>query len=121
MSRSVQAILGVFIVVVAVGVVAAIAAGSGGRQREQGGDGPTAGLHIDSLQGNTVVLRDADGILVSAQVDAATVIKRGDQVITLADLRAGDRVEVRPNPDATGQTHLERITVNPEGDGSGDD
>jgi len=115
-TRGVQLLLGIFGVVVGAAVVVALVVGPQAKGGGEKGDKAT-GLQIESVEGQQVTFRDVTGSLLSGQVDTKTVIKRGDQVIALADLRPGDPVEVRPRPGASGQTRLDRITIKPPRDG----
>lgn len=80
MSQGVRVILVVFMLVVAIAVVAAIILGPGGRRGDEDGEGrrePPEGMHVASIEGRTIVPRDAGGSLILAQLDTEWPKGRG--------------------------------------------
>ncbi len=85
--------------------------GPGERGGHGAGDkqgGPREAATLASVSGNTLNLTKADGTTSTATVDANTKYQKADKQITLADLKAGDKLAIHV---AQGATTADRVDV----------
>lgn len=68
---------------------------------------------IVSIAGSTLTIRTEDGHEVVVTIGSGTAIRRGNQVLSISDLKAGDKVEIRAerNPDGS----LQALEIKVEG------
>jgi|GEM_PF-1577443 len=84
---------------------------AGGRGGHGPGDkqgGPRGAATLVSVSGNTLNLTKADGTTSTATVDANTTYQKAGKQITLADLKAGDKLAIHT---AQGATTASRVEV----------
>ena len=106
------------------GFVATLVAVQNGGAGEDDGDRPEGREYegtVVSAAAAQLVLRDARGVETTFVLDAATDIRKGNTVITAAEIQAGWRVHVKATTSADGATKTATRVIVQNNNGGGDD
>ncbi len=87
--------------------------GKGGHGGPGGKGGPGGGLSgvISSVSGNTITLKQANSIVITATVSSSTTYSEAGKTITLADLKVGETVALHETRNTDGTVNVSGVDV----------